>query len=323
MTVFGFFSSILLLLVVAILLVAGYHSYVTARVARRAETLVPPPGKFITLDGNRIHYVERGEGRPILFIHGLGGTQFHLTWPLFARLEKNFRLIAIDRPGSGYSTRRRGGPVTPAEQAAFIARLIDAFGLERPLVVGHSLGGAISLALALDFPGKVSGLALFAPLTRYVTEVSPEFAALYIRSPFIRWVVAHTVSTPNAIKYGPQTLDFVFGPQQPPEDYAIAGGALSALRPSHFYASSTDFVAVEQTMKTQEMRYGELKLPVGVFFGTADRVVNFEHNGAWLEGRIADLDLEVLEGVGHMPQYAEPDRAAAFVKRMAAKAFET
>jgi pimeloyl-ACP methyl ester carboxylesterase len=319
MTVVGFVSALLLLVVAAILLVAGYHAYVTWSVARRARRLVPPPGKFIAVDGNRIHYVERGKGRPILFIHGMGGTQFHLTWPLFARLEKDFRLIAIDRPGSGYSTRARGGPVTPGEQAAFIAKLID----EKPLVVGHSLGGAISLALALDFPDRISGLALISPLTRYVDRVSPEFAGLDIRSLFIRWLVAYTVSTPNAIKYGPQTLDFVFGPQKPPENYAVAGGALSALRPSHFYAASTDFVAVAGTMKTQETRYGELKLPVGVFFGTADRVVNFEKNGAWLEGRIAGLDLEVLEGVGHMPHYADGDRAEAFIRRMAARAFGT
>lgn len=321
MSVFGFISAVLLLLVVAILLIAGYHAFVTGRVARRAETLVPPPGEFTTLDGNRIHYVERGEGPPILFIHGLGGTQFHFTHPLFERLEKDFRLIAVDRPGSGYSTRRKGGPVTPAEQAAFIARLIDAFGLEKPLVVGHSLGGAIALALAIDYPDKVSGLALIAPLTRHVEDVSPEFAALHIRSALVRWLVAHTVATPNAIKYAPQTLDYVFGPQKPPEDYAIAGGALSLLRPSHFYATSTDLVAVAETMKDQETRYGELKLPVGVFFGTADRVIDFEENGAWLKGRVADLDLEVLEGVGHMPHYSEADKAEAFIRRMAAKSF--
>ena len=308
-------------LLALLLLVAGYHAHVTRRVARRAETLVPPPGKFIAIDGNRIHYVERGEGRPILFIHGMGGTQFHFSYPLFDRLDGDFRLIAIDRPGSGYSTRRRGGPVTPAEQAAFVARLIDEMGLEKPLVVGHSLGGAISLALALDHADKISGVALIAPLTRYYAEVASEFAALDIRSPLFRWLVAYTVSTPNAIKYGPQTLAFVFGPQTAPEDYAIAGGALSLLRPSHFYASSTDFVTVAETMKSQETRYGELTMPVGVFFGTADRVVNFEENGAWLEGRVANLDLEVLEGVGHMPHYSEGDKAEAFIRRMAAKAF--
>jgi pimeloyl-ACP methyl ester carboxylesterase len=320
-TVSGFIAALVLLVVAAAALIAGYYLYITWRVKRRAEALVPPPGKFVEIDGNRIHYVERGEGRPILFIHGLGGSQFHLTWPLFSRLQGGFRLIAIDRPGSGYSTRRRGGPVTPVEQAAFVAKLIDHFGLEKPLVVGHSLGGAIALALALDFPDKVSGLALIAPLTRHEEEIPEGFAALHIRSPLIRRIVAWTVSTPNAIRYGPQTLDFVFGPQQPPDNYAVAGGALSGLRPSHFYATSTDFVAVAEAMKAQETRYGELKLPVGVFFGTADRVVDFERNGAWLKGRIGALDLEVLEGVGHMPHYSEGERAEAFIRRMAAKAF--
>ncbi len=315
--------SIIGIAVLAIVLFAGYQAFVTSRVARRAEQLVPPPGRFVTIDGNRIHYVERGEGRPILFIHGLGGTQFHLSVPLFDRLEGDFRLVAIDRPGSGYSTRANGGPETPADQAAFIAKLIDELKLDKPLVVGHSLGGAISLALALDHADKISGLALFAPLTRYIDKVAPEFAGLYITSPFVRRIVAHTVATPNALKYRDQTLAFVFGPQQPPDNYAIAGGAISALRPSHFYATSTDFVSVAETMKTQETRYGELKMPVGVFFGTADRVVNFEKNGAWLEGRIGGLDLEVLEGIGHMPQYAEGDRAEAFIRRMAKKSFAT
>ncbi len=311
---------ILIALGIAVVLVVGfflYQAFVTWRVARRAEKLVPPPGKFMSIDGNRIHYVERGKGRPILFIHGLGGTQFHLTYPLFDRLEKDFHLVAIDRPGSGYSTRRSDGPVTPAEQAAFVARLVDEMKLDRPLVVGHSLGGAISLALALDYPDKVSGLALIAPLTRYYDKVAPEFAALAIRSPLIRLLVAHTISTPTAMRYTQQTLNFVFGPQKPPEDYAIAGGALTALRPSHFYASSTDFVSVSKTMQSQEQRYGELKMPVGVFFGTADRVLSYEENAVWLKDRIEGLDLETLDGLGHMPHYSEGDRAEAFIRRMA------
>ncbi|MBO6719667.1 MAG: alpha/beta fold hydrolase [Rhizobiaceae bacterium] len=321
MTLTGLLTSLILLLVVAVAAVAGYYAFITWRFARRAELLVPPPGRFAEIDGNRIHIVERGQGRPILFVHGLGGTQFHFTYPLFSRLESDFRLIAMDRPGSGYSTRRRGGPETPAEHAAFIARLIDELDLEKPLVVGHSLGGAIALALAIDYPDKLSGLALIAPLTRHIRNLSPEFAGLYIRSPLLRWLIAYTVSTPNAIKLAPKTLEYVYGPQQPPADNAIAGGALSLLRPSHFYATSTDFVAVEKTMPEQETRYGELALPVGVFFGTADRVVNFEQNGSWLQGRIAGLELEALEGVGHMPHYAEGDKAEAFIRRMATKAF--
>jgi len=316
----GFLATLLAVVVAAAVLVAGYYVYATWRIARRAERLVPPPGKFIEVDGHRIHYVERGQGRPLLFVHGLGGTQFHFR-PLFPELEKEFRLIAVDRPGSGYSTRNGLAPASPKEHAAFLARLIDRLGLERPLVVGHSLGGAVSLALALDHAEKIAGLALLSPLTQREGKVAPEFAALYIPSPFKRRLIAHTVAIPGSVKMAQQTLAFIFGPQQPPADYAVAGGALLGLRPAHFFGTSTDFGAIGRTMKEQQARYGELSVPVGILFGTADRVVDFERHGKALEGVIPDLDLEMLEGVGHMPQYAATERVAAFIRRMADKAF--
>lgn len=307
--------------VVGLAAVVGYFLLRTRRIARRAERLVPPPGRFVEIDGNRVHYVEKGEGRPVLFVHGLGGTQFHFTWPLFDRLESEYRLIALDRPGSGYSTRAAGGPEDVFQQARFIARFIDTMGLEKPLVVGHSLGGGIALALALEHPDKVSGLALLSPLTHHNGETPPEFAALDIRSPLLRRIVAHTVSAPMAIRYAEQTLDFVFGPQKPPRDYAIAGGAMAALRPQHFYGSATDFVAIGDGMTSIEARYGELALPVGILFGSADRVLDCEKHGLSMAGRIKGLDLEILQGVGHMPQYAQPERVVDFIRRTAERAF--
>lgn len=297
-----------------------YYALVTWRIAGKARRLVPPPGRFLAIGGNRIHYVERGQGPPILFVHGLGGTQFHFR-PLHAGLEKDFRLIAVDRPGSGYSTRRGLAPASPKEQAAFLAGFIDALGLEKPLVVGHSLGGAVSLALALDFPDKVSGLALISPLTHRGGKVSPEFAPLDIASPLRRRLVAHTTAVPNGIKTGAQTLAYVFGPQQPPADYAVAGGAMSALTPEHFFATSTDFSAVDGVMREQQERYGELDMPVGVIFGTADRVLDWERQGKGVMGKIRGLDFETLDGIGHMPQYAATERVEAFIRRIAARAF--
>ena len=319
-------GSILLWLLAAalagVLGVLGYFAFVTARVARQAERLVPAPGRFVTIDGHRIHYFDRGQGRPIVFIHGLGGTQFHFL-PLLAALERDFRLVALDRPGSGYSTRVGLTPASPKQHAAFIARFIDELGLERPLLVGHSLGGAIALAVALDHPDKISGLALIAPLTRYQGEVAPEFADLDIRSPLLRRFIAHTIAVPRSLRNGARVLACVFGPQEPPADYAVAGGAFSALRPSHFFGTSTDLMAVDPVMLEQQERYGELKLPVGVIYGTADRVLDWEKHGKLLESAVRGLDAEYLDGVGHMPQYAQPERVAAFVLRMAAKAFGT
>lgn len=321
MDIAGLLTTIVTLALLAVLLVAGYYRHVTQRIVRHAERMVPPPGKFVDIGGNRIHYVERGAGLPILFVHGLGGTQFHFSQPIFPQLEDEFHLVALDRPGSGFSTRRGDRPGNPEEQADFIADFIDRLGLDRPLLVGHSLGGAITLATAIRHPDKISGIVLVSPLTQHREGVAPEFAALDIRSPLARRMVAETISAPNAIKLGPQTLTYVFGPQQPPADYAIAGGALSMLRPSHFYGASTDYVALGDTMKRLMAGYGGIALPAGLIYGTGDRVLSFETHGRALAASMPAIETDFFEGVGHMPQYAEPARVAAMIRRVAARAF--
>lgn len=321
MTTAAFIVWIVIAIVVVAVLIAGYYLWTTRKIARHALKLVPPPGKFVTLDGNRIHYVDTGEGRPILFVHGLGGSLFNFYHPLFSGLVDDYRLIALDRPGSGYSTRAGSVPASPVAQGDFIARFIDALGLERPLVVGHSLGGAIVLALAIRHPKAISGIALMAPLTRHRDAVPPEFAALAIASPMLRRIVAETIAAPMAIRNRDKTLAFVFGPNEPPDDYAIAGGALASLRPSHFYATSTDIVAIGDDMKELEKRYGEIDMPAGLLAGAQDRVLDSGEHGVAMTDKIANLDLEIIDGVGHMPQYAATERVAAFIRRMAERAF--
>jgi pimeloyl-ACP methyl ester carboxylesterase len=302
--------------------IAGLYLYfVTRRIARRAEKAVPPAGKFVTVDGNRIHYVERGEGRPILFIHGLGGTLHHFLYPLFDKLGPGYRLIALDRAGSGWSTRTDGSDGRLTDQARGVHRFIETLGLEKPLLVGHSLGGAIALQTALDFPDDVSGLVLISPLTHFGGGIPEGFRDLWIPSPWKRRLVAWTVSAPRAIRNAPAVLDFVFGPQQPPADYATAGGAMIGLRPSHFYATSTDFVSSGRDLRRLQARYGELQMPVGILFGDADRVLDYEKQGLAMEGKVKGLDLEIVSGIGHMLQYALPDQTVALIRRIADRAF--
>lgn len=314
-------SWILALAVLGAVLYVGYFAYVTRRIAAQAERTVPPAGKFVDVDGNRIHYIEAGQGRPILFIHGLG-AQFHqFRHPLFGRLEGDFRLVALDRPGSGYSTRARGAGAGISEQARIVVRFMDKLGIEKPLIVGHSLGGIVALAMAIEHPDKVSGLALLSPYTRYSDKTAPQFAPLMIKEPWRRRFIANTFAIPTALRTAPQTLDFIFGPQSMPPDYPVAGGGMSGLRPSHFYATSSDLVATGLDMKRLQDRYREIGVPVGILFGTADRVLPHKPHGVAMQDKIAGLDLELVDGVGHMPQYAATDRVEAFIRRMAAKAF--
>ncbi|MEQ9017912.1 MAG: alpha/beta hydrolase, partial [Nitratireductor sp.] len=120
---------------------------------------------------------------------------------------------------------------------------------------------------------------------------------------------AHTVAIPMALRQAEATLDFVFGPQAVPADYAIGGGGYLGLRPSHFAATAADFVAAQTAM------------PVGILFGDADRVLDHAVHGLAMRDAVEGLDLEILEGVGHMPQFVEPTRTAGFIRRMAQKAF--
>lgn len=300
--------------------IAGYFVLTTQRTAREAERLVPASGRFVDVAGNRIHYVETGEGRPIVFVHGLGGQLHHFRHPIFPLLT-GYRLIALDRPGSGYSERATGATARLPEQADIVVKFIEALGLEKPLLVGHSLGGAVALTVALNHPDAVSGVVTLAPLTHMEDEIRAEFRSLYITSKLKRWLVAQTIAVPTSLKYAPQTLDFVFGPQKWPEDYIIAGGGMLGLRPRHIYATSSDIVAIEKDLAEIEKRYGEIDMPAAVMFGAADRVLDHRRHGLPMREKIAGLDFELAEGQGHMLQFMAGERVAEMIKRIAAKAF--
>jgi pimeloyl-ACP methyl ester carboxylesterase len=307
-------------LFLVVVFIVGYFVLATRRIAARAERLVPASGKFIDIGGNRIHYVETGEGRPIVFVHGLGGQLHHFRHPMFPMLP-GYRLIALDRPGSGYSVRAAGATARLTEQADVVAKFIQALRLEKPLLVGHSLGGAVALTVALNHPDTISGVITLAPLTHMEDEVRAEFKSLYITSKPKRWLIAQTTAVPTSLRYASQTLDFVFGPQKWPEDYIIAGGGMLGLRPSHFFATASDIVAIEKDLPEIEARYGEITMPAAMMFGTADRVLDHNRHGLPMKGKIAGLDFDLAEGQGHMLPFTAKERVAELIKRIAAKAF--
>lgn len=310
------------LVFLAAFLVFGYFFLATRRIAADAERKVPPSGKFVDVGGNRIHYVEQGEGRPIVFVHGLGGQLHHFRHPTFPTLP-GYRLIALDRPGAGYSTRAPGATARLPEQAKLVADFIRALGLEKPLLVGHSLGGAVALTTALNHPDAISGVVALAPLTHMEEAIRAEFKGLYIKPKLKRWLVSRTIAVPASLKYAPQTLAFVFGPQKWPDDYIISGGGMLGLRPGQFFATASDIVAIELDLGAIEKRYGEITMPAALMFGSADRVLDHTHHGLPMQGKVPGLDFELLEGQGHMLQFMASEKVAAMIERTAARAFAT
>jgi pimeloyl-ACP methyl ester carboxylesterase len=301
-------------------LLVGALALFTGWTARRVEQVLPPLGRFIEVDGARLHYVDEGSGPVIVLIHGLAGQMRNFTHSLLERLQGDHRVIIVERPGSGYSTRAPEASAAIGAQAASIARFLDALAIERPLVVGHSMGGAVALALALNHPTSVAGLALLAPLTHPQDSVPAPFQGLAITSPLVRWLVAWPLAVPLSIVGRNAGLATIFGPQAAPSDFATKGGGLLGLRPRSFIAASRDLVAAVDDLAAMPARYAGLNIPVGILFGTGDRILDPAAHGEALAAKLPAAEFEVIDGGGHMILIASADRSAKFIARMAQRA---
>ena len=302
-------------------LVAGAAVLGTALTARAVERRVPRQGRTLHLGGEQVHYVDRGQdqtgGPAVVLIHGLGGQLAHFTHSLMDALPGR-RLVALDRGGSGYSTRNRDGSAALAAQAAQVGRAIEALGLEKPLVVGHSLGGAVALQLAADRPDLVGGLALIAPLTQHMEEAPAVFRALTIKSAPARGLVAWTLATPLSAATRKKALGVVFSPEPVPDDFGTAGGGDLGLRPSVFLAASGDLRAARDAMPALVQRYGEIQVPVGILYGRDDAILAAGEHGESAAGMLPTAELTLVDG-GHMLPLTQPGVVADFIRGVEAR----
>ncbi|WP_244649847.1 alpha/beta fold hydrolase [Sphingomonas sp. CFBP 13706] len=281
--------------------------------ANRVERRVPADGRFIEIDGRRMHYLERGTGPAIVMIHGLGGQMRNFGYALLDRLSADHRVILIDRPGSGYSA-----PIAQANiraQAAHVAAFITAMGLDRPLVVGHSLGGAIALALALDHPQQVGGLALIAPLTQPLATVPQIVATRAIGTRAMRSALAWTVATPAALLARPSGARMVFAPDPVPDDFATRGGGALIGRPSAFAGAAADLAAANANLPAMVARYPSLSVPTAILFGRDDAVLDPLAHGRGLANACPAAALTLVAG-GHMIPVTRPDDVAAWLSTL-------
>jgi len=312
-------SIILTLILIVAVIVAGL-AWFAANTARKVEAAVPPCGQFMEIDGQRLHYLDTGgTGPAIVMIHGLGGTLWNYRYALVEKLSGEFRVIAVDRPGSGYSVRPDDAPARLSAQADTLAKFMRALGLKQPLLVGHSLGGALSLAIALDHPDCAGALALVAPLTHAQDDVPEPFRGLVINSPVMRKIIAWTLAIPLSIRNAPKLLRIVFGPDAVPADYPTRGGGLLSLRPNSFYNTSSDAVAVMEDVPGMMKRYGGLTIPLGMLFAKGDLILDYRRHGEAMKQKCPALDLVLLDKHGHMLPVMAPDATADLIRRVAVR----
>ncbi len=318
----------LVALVLAIVLGGLVTLGMTRRIVRGIETALPAQGRFVELPQARLHVLERGPavdpGLPaLLMIHGLAGQLGHFSYRLVDELARTHRVIAIDRPGSGYSSWRSETDPTLEAQAEVVAAVIERLALGPVVLVGHSLGGAVALATALCHRDRVTGLALLAPLTQRPKGVPKVFRGLLIGTERLRRLLAWTLVVPIGRLQRERLLRPIFAPDPVPADYGLrAGGALS-LRPGHFLAAARDLAALPSSLERMIERYPELASrpagPIGVLYGRQDRILAADLHGEGFASQVPGVHLELIDA-GHMLPIVAPDACASLIRQVAAQA---
>lgn len=278
-----------------------------------SEKKIPPRGAFTTISTGRLHYVDCGSGPAILLIHDLDGNLGWYDCGMIDNLAKDHRVIAFDRPGSGYSERPRSAPANIRAQARQVAEVIKKLEIERPIVVGHAYGGAVALALAAERPELLRGLALISPLTLYDEELPDIFSDYESSSNIMRAIRSWTVAVPHILRHPEHVLDMVFGPEKMPPEYLIRGGGFLSTRPTQFFNASRDFGAAEADIAGLMRDYARLQVPARILFGQDDRILNPEYHGSEMVTRYPQIGLRMISG-GHMIPVTQPQACAEFVR---------
>jgi pimeloyl-ACP methyl ester carboxylesterase len=143
------------------------------------------------------------------------------------------------------------------------------------------------------------------------------FRPLMIERPGVRRAIAWTLATPLSMARRARVLHAIFSPDPVPADFALAGGGVLSMRPSAFIAASTDFMALRSDFAPLVAQYEALRMPVGIIYGTEDRILDHRVHGEGMRERVPHVEVELVDGAGHMIPITTPARVAAFVRRIA------
>ncbi len=284
--------------------------------SRRAERDHPPAGSFITVDGVKLHYLERGKGPVLVLLHGNGvdATDWEHSGLLDAAAE-HYRVIAFDRPGFGYSERPRGTVWTPDRQARLLHHALQELNVDSAIVTGHSWGTLVALNMGLQVPEFVRGLVLvsgyYYPSVRMDVMVGAPPAI-----PLLGDALRYTVAPLAGRLIWPAAAGRAFAPLPVSERFRAVSPWMS-LRPGQLRANAADGSLMVPAAISLARRFGRLKVPVQILSGTQDAVCDCAHNAERLHAALRHSELSVTPGVGHMLHYAEPGKVLGAIDAIA------
>ncbi|WP_043351802.1 alpha/beta fold hydrolase [Methylobacterium sp. B1] len=292
----------------------GASALYAATMTRRAERETPPVGSFLTVDGVRLHYLERGQGEPLVLIHGNGTLiQDFLVSGIVDDLAKRHRVIVFDRPGYGYSDRPRGF-WTPRAHATLFQKALQQLGVTQAVVLGHSWGTLVAVALALQAPRLVRSLVL-ASGYYYPTLRADVILASPVAIPGIGDLLRHTVSPLAGRLMMPAMIKGLFAPAAIPERFARSFPTAMMLRPLQLRASAEDAAMMTPVTVELQAHYRDLDLPVVIITGGDDQIADVGRQSRRLHHDVPGSELVIVPGMGHMIHHLAPERVVAAVER--------
>lgn len=263
-----------------------------------------------TLDlgsGRTLHAVQRGAGEDLLLLHGAMTTHHDWLAGPAGALSEDARVTLIDRPGHGLSRRPRFVG-TPRDQAAQIAAGLDSLDVGPAVLVGHSFGALVALALAERFPDRVARLVLIAPLVfpeprllehgliapRSIPVIGPLLSHVGRRSGFdrgaIEWIQA-----------------VMFSPAPVPPEWKRSFPFEQVLDPDVLVHEGEDAASMLPLSPAGTIDLRRIEMPVHVLIGTEDRVVEQTRQGKALARLLPNGRLTEVEGAGHMLHHSHAD----------------
>ena len=283
--------------------------------AKKAERDNPAAGRFLHVNGVRLHYIERGSGEPLVLLHGNGSMiEDFESSGLIDLAAKNYRVIVFDRPGFGHSDRPRNVVWTPDAQAELINQALRRLGVSNAIVLGHSWGASVAVSLALKYPEMVRGLVLASGY--YYPTARPDVVAMGAPAlPLVGDILSHTLSPLISRAIWPLMMAKIFGPRSVPGKFGAFPKEM-ALRPSQIRASAAESALMIPDAFKLRNRYADLKMPVVIIAGEQDRLIDIDAQSARLHSEISQSMFHRVAGNGHMIQQTATDEVMSAIQQV-------
>lgn len=307
---------------IVLITVVGFIGVTAWKVEQRKAQVAknfPPDGKFVTVNGHPVHYVEMGSGPDLVLLHGASGNIRDFTFSLAQKLAETYHVIIFDRPGLGHTPALASSGVTLTDQAALLSQAAWQLGAKKPIVAGQSFGGAVAMAWAVNHPDRIAAVVSMAGATYPWTGPEHAYSAR-LKHPIKGPIVARLIAAWASPEYVADSIQSVFAPQKAPAGYADHIGIPMILTPQSLIANAQQRLELRQHLQELHSHYPALTLPIEIVHGDTDATVAVEIHSARMIEDVKSANMVVLPGIGHMPQHVSQPETIAAIQRAAKRA---